>query len=98
MGWMTSFPYKWQVLEITLGLVNLVSASVFFLISRGLMSPLWIILAATFLCIGAICTLTGAIWCYWSVKEVHREHNVYGKFKDCETETLTCVTVDNNRM
>ena len=94
MGWLTSFPYKWQVLEITLGLVTLVGAGVFFLISRGMTSPLWLIMAATSVCIGSVCTVTGTVWCLWSLRHAEREHEIYGRIKDGETDTLTCGTSD----
>lgn len=97
MGWLKSFPYKWQVAEITLGLSTLVCGAVFFLISRGVTSPLWIILAGTFLCIGVVCTLMGASWCCWSLQRIQTDHEVYGKIKDCEIETLTSAMADNNR-
>ena len=93
MAWLRSFPYKWQVAGITLGVVNLVSASVFFLISRGLTSSLWIIMSAIFLSTGVLCSLSGAIWCCVSIRHVRREHSVYGRFKDSEAEMLTGVDI-----
>ncbi len=97
MGCVQSFLYKWQVAEITLGLSTLVCGAIFFLISRGNSSPLWIILTGTFLCIGVVCTIMGAVWCCWSLQQVRKDHEVYGNIKDCEIETLTSAIVDTNR-
>jgi len=89
MGWLTSFPYKWQVAEITLGVVILICACAFFLLSCGVTSPLWLIMAATSLFIGSVCTISGVIWCLWSLRHAESEYDVYGRIKDGETDTLT---------
>ena len=89
MKWITTFPYKLQVAEIVIGLSTISCGVIFLLISVGVTSPLWIIMAGTSMCIGALCTVTGAIWCWCSTRRSRSDHDLYGRVRECEVETLT---------
>ena len=77
MNWFKQFPYKWQIADIILGFCAIVCSCVFFLISVGLPSSLWRTMALTLACIGALCTVTGAVWCCWAVKQSRLNPDFY---------------------
>jgi hypothetical protein len=89
MDWMKTFPYKWQLADITFGFSALSCGAIFWLISVGMTSPLWIIMAVTSLSIGVACTLTGSIWCCIAIRRSRLDVDLCGHARECEAETLT---------
>jgi hypothetical protein len=94
MSWVKNFPYKWQVAEIALGILSLSCGAIFLLISVGVTSQLWIIMAGTSFGVGVLCTLTGAIWCCWAIRTSGSDYDIYGRVNDFEATTMTSETTE----
>ena len=77
MDWYKLYPFKWQVVNIALGLCGVVCAGIFLLISVGLSDVVWRILAGISACIGVICILTGTIWCCKAVNKTRLNPELY---------------------
>ena len=68
MNCFKSLSYKTQTCTIALGLASLVTGFVFFLISAGMVSPMWKVLGASFAATGALLTLVGGVWCFIAIQ------------------------------
>jgi hypothetical protein len=89
MDWIKTFPYKIQLSQITLGFTIFTCGTVFYLISFGMKTSLWITMAVTSLCIGTMCVSAGAIWCYYVIHRSPTDKDSGVRVKNGEVETLT---------
>lgn len=83
--------YKQQIGLIACALVSAVISIVFLLISVGVTSLLWWILAASFAGASILCGITGGIWCVHSMRSTDRNHSI--SIKNYEDEQTVCTTV-----
>ena len=88
MDGVLTFPHKCPLAQIALGLCALVTGAVFALIVVGVHTLLWEILMATSLSVGVLCTLTGSLWCWYSVRRPQTNLHLSGRLRECE-ETVT---------
>lgn len=89
MGRFESSHFKWQIFEISIGLICLACGIVLFLKLDGTSYLIWSILSGTLACIGAGCTIIGITWCIWTIRRTRVDHDLYGRVKECEEENLT---------
>lgn len=87
MGWFANYPYKWQCLLTTLGLVSTVGGLVFLLIAYGTESKLWDILGGILLASGILLSIVASVSCARALKQPDDNMNGQNKLHIQENES-----------
>ena len=89
MGIIWSSPYRWQIIEITSGMLLLITGFVFILLSIGFNDITWRIIGGVFAVIGTCLSIGGTCWCVHIIRK--GKYGVDGAMEvpDHEVETLT---------
>ena len=68
MGVVWASPYRWQLLQIALGILSLVAGFIFLLLSIGLESVTWRVVGGIMSSFGSSMMVIGLCWCVWTVR------------------------------
>ncbi len=85
--WIRSFPFKWPVSLITVGLCGLFCGVTFLLIATGASDRVWLILGLAFTLAGGLGALMGSLLCVWCVRKARRNPELFGPAREYEAET-----------
>ena len=88
MGLIWSSPYRWQIIQVGLGLLILVTGFVFLLLSIGLQEDTWRIVGGICASFGSAMTIIGTCWCVWAIRRCKYTTGTL-QIPDWEAETLT---------